>query len=320
MKVSAIRLCTVGVRDLNAAAQLFEGVLKLRVEAKGSFSAEELLAYHLPASTRAEYIELSCAGYPVGRLRLVQYTPVTQERVRFDHGGGDSATDVGPKAIDFYVADPIAPRIAEIERAGYRFRSLPIRHRVGETESEECLFSGPDEVPILLMVGHRHSDAERRPGCLIGPYSEIATVSVVAENLEASRGFYEKILGLRLLVDAETTAEHRRSVGNLTGIPSGTRIHFRMYAEPGEASGKILLVHFFEGTGRRLVDRMRLGRLGFSLMSLATDDVRALHAALIDGGYVILTPPTVVRCARGQRRVLLAIGPNEDLYEFNEEL
>jgi catechol 2,3-dioxygenase-like lactoylglutathione lyase family enzyme len=317
MKVSAIRSCSVGVSDLAMAEALFSGVMGLNAEARGSLAEDHARALHLPHVVRTQFLELSAGGYPVGRLRLLQHDPPAREFVRLDHAGADSPTDVGPKAIDFYVANPIAPRIREIERAGYRFRSPPVRHVIGDTESEECLFSGPDGVPVLIMVGHRHSDAEQRPGCLAnGPYSEIATISVVSGDLSASREFYEGVLGMKALVDAETGSDHRNRVNTLTGVPDETRIQFRLYAEHGEASGKILLVHFYERTGRRLTDRMRPSRLGFSLLTHETDDLAALHRALLDAGHAVLTPPTRVGGWPGERLVMLAKGPNEELFEF----
>jgi hypothetical protein len=64
---------------------------------------------------------------------------------------------------------------------------------------------------------------------------------------------------------------------------------------------------------------MRPGRLGFSLMTHATPRLDALHASLAAGGYRILTPPTRVRRNYGAERVLLAEGPNEELFEFVEK-
>lgn len=319
MKVSAIRRCTLGVSDMERSLQLFRDLMRLTVESEGVMTVAELAFYSLPAATVARYVELSCRGYPVGRLRLIQYSPAATGYVRSDHAGGDTATDVGPKAIDFYVADPIAPRVAEIEQAGYHFRSRPIRHVVGDTESEECLFSGPDGVPVLIMVGHRHTDEELRPGCVAeSPYSEIATISIVAGSLEASRAFYEHTLGLKLVSDAETDPTHRDSVNDLTGVPTNTRVHFRLYGESGEASGKILIVHFFERTGSRLVNRMRPGQLGFSLLTHACDDLDQLHARVQAAAYEVPMPPTVVATAHGPVRMMLVKGPNEELLEFVE--
>jgi catechol 2,3-dioxygenase-like lactoylglutathione lyase family enzyme len=122
MKVSAIRSCMVGVSDLERSLQLFQGVMQLRLERRGELSADELRLYDLPATTRAQYADLTCAGHPTGCLRLVQYSPTPTRYVRIDHDGADSPTDIGPKALDFYVADPISYR-ATSRRAGSSTRT-----------------------------------------------------------------------------------------------------------------------------------------------------------------------------------------------------
>lgn len=316
MVVSAMRLATVGVSDLEKALALFRDSMELRVETEGRLSQSLLAAWGLPPSTDAHYAELSCKGYPVGRLRLVQYEPAATQRVRLDHGGsgGDSGTDVGPKALDFYVADPITDSVRRIEALGYEFRSPPVKHQIGESISEECLFSGPDGVPILLMVGHRHAASSLRPGSPDGPFSEVPTISVVAGDLAATRRFYGEGLGLETVTDDETPDEYRDLVDDLTGVPKGTRIHFLMYVQPNEPSGKILLVHFFDQTGKRLERRAGPGKLGFSLLTHDCDDLDALHDRLAGIGARVLVPP----CAVDDYRLMLVEGPNCEVFEFTE--
>jgi catechol 2,3-dioxygenase-like lactoylglutathione lyase family enzyme len=157
-----------------------------------------------------------------------------------------------------------------------------------------------------------------RPGCLEGPYSEVATISVVAADLEASRRFYVDFLGLRAVVDAETGAESRAGANALTGVPTDTRIHFSVYAEPGEASGKILLVHFFERTGKRLTGRMRPGHLGFSMMTHWVDDLASLHAEALRQSVTVLREPVTIEYGGAQQRMLMLEGPNGECFEFLE--
>lgn len=316
MTVSAMRLATVGVSDLDKALALFRDGMALKVEAQGSLSESLLAAWGLPANTQARYAELSCKGYPIGRLRLVQYTPEATQRVRLDHGGsgGDVGTDVGPKALDFYVADPITDSVQRIESLGYKFRSPPVKHQIADSISEECLFSGPDGVPILIMVGHRHAASSLRAGSPDGPFSEIPTISVVAGDLAATRRFYGEGLGLETVTDAETPDEYRDLVDDLTGVPQGTRIHFLMYVEPDEPSGKILLVHFFDQTGKRLEQRAGPGKLGFSLLTHDCDDLDALQQRLEGIGARILVPPVAV----DDYRLMLVEGPNCEVFEFTE--
>ena len=315
--VTAIESVTVGVSDLGRALALFQGIMGLRLEQR--FDTDALAsAWHLAPGTRVSIAELSCEGYPIGRLRLAQYQPQASTRVRVHSGPGrhDAAADIGPKAIDFYVADPILPLYQRIVSAGYAARSAPIRHEVADTISEEFVFWGPDGVPLLLMVGHRHSAAQLRGVLSPEGFSEVATVSVVGGDVALTRRFYGEVMGLVALVDTETAPEFLDLACELTGVPRGTRIHWLLYGAPDEPSGKILVVHFDGAGGARLAGRMRPGRLGFSLMTHATDDLDGLCARVEAGGFAVFQRPVRVRWPDGERRVMLVRGPNEEMFEF----
>jgi len=318
--VGAMKLATLGVTDLNASLKLFNELMELEIEDRGSVSDSLLKAWGLKSGISAEFAELSCKGYPIGRLRLVEFDPKVLKKVRVDFGENkiDQGTDIGIKAIDFYVKDPIKPYVKKIQDAGYKFRSLPVKHNLGKIVSEECVFSGPDDVPILIMVGHSHAITSMRPGSPDGPFSEIPTVSVVAGDLEETRRFYQEGLGLIAVTDTETPEEYRDKVNDLTGVPSGTRIHFLMWAKEGEASGKILCVHFFDQTGERLKNRMKPGNLGFSLLTHETDNIHQLHKRLSEMGFVIIKRPSKVESRGLFYQHMLVEGPNEELFEFIE--
>ena len=166
------------------------------------------------------------------------------------------------------------------------------------------------------MVGHQHPPTSLRAGSPDGPYSEIATISVIMGDIKQTRQFYGETLGLNPVLDDETPDEYRELVNDLTGTPKGTRLHFLMYTKEGEPSGKILLLHFFDATGKRLTGRMQPGNLGFSMLIHETDELDALHGRLNSGAVV--TPPTLIRDPDGDYRVMLARGPNEELFEFFE--
>jgi catechol 2,3-dioxygenase-like lactoylglutathione lyase family enzyme len=318
--VGAIESVTVGVGRLDEALALFRDLMQLRVDARFRASASVREAWRLAPGTQAEIVELSCRGYPVGRLRLVEYTPPATTRVRTHSGAGplDHALDIGPKAIDFYVPAPMRRWYDAVLAAGYVARSEPVTHHVGDTISEEFVFWGPDGVPLLLMVGHRHAPDHMRLNPPDGPFSEVATISVVGADVASTRRFYEETLGLVALTNTETAEEFRAAANRLTGVPPETRTHWLLYAQPGEASGKILVVVFTPSQGKRLVGRMRPGRLGFSLLTHPARDLDALHARLERAGHAILTPPTVVDWNGTPRRLMLAEGPNEELFEFFE--
>ena len=311
-----MRAITVGVSDLNSALALFHGVMGLKIEWREKLSAQRQRFYGLADSVQGEWVELSCQSYPVGRLRLLQLTPTPREVVRLDTqmGGPDSPPAIGPKAIDFYVRPPIETTLAEMTAAGCIARSRPIRYVIGNTESEELVLFGPDGVPLLLMIGHRHNPSSMRAGTPHGKYSEVPTISVIAGDLVATRQFYGDLLGLTAMVDTEVSPEYRDFACTLVGIPPGSRLHYLMYQDPKEPSGKILLVHFFELSTRRIAGLMHPSRLGVGLYTHDCRDLDALAARLRAGGAPIEAGPARV----DGDRLMLVRGPNGELFEFSE--
>ena len=311
-----MRAITVGVSDLNAALALFHGVMGLKIEWREKLSAGRLRFYGLADPVQGEWAELSCQSYPIGRLRLLQLAPTPREVVRFDTqmGGPDSPLAIGPKAIDFYVATPIETTLAEMAAAGCTARSRPIRYLIGNTESEELVLFGPDGVPLLLMVGHHHNPSSMRAGTPHGKYSEVPTVSVVAGDLAATRRFYGDLLGLTAMVDTEVGPEYRDLACTLVGIPPGSKIHYLMYQDPNEPSGKILLVHFFALSTKRIAGLMHPSRLGAGLYTHDCHDLDALAARLRAVGAAIEAAPARI----DGDRLMLVRGPNGELFEFNE--
>lgn len=308
---------TVGVSDLPAALRLFHEVMGLRIEWRRPVSAARAALWQLPAGTTGEIVELSCQGYPIGRMRLVALSPTPVEVVRLDTqvGGPDSPLDIGPKAIDFYVRSPVEDSWRELVAAGCIARSKPVRHVIDGNEQEECVLFGPDGVPLLIMVGHKHPPSQMRAGTPHGKYSEVPTISVVAGDLKYTRAFYEDALGMTAGTDAETAPEFRDKVNDLVGIPRGSRVHFLTYQSNGEPSGKILLVYFGGASKRRLVSRMHPSRLGVGLYTHATRDLAALRQRLSDTGAPIEVAPMDV----DGERTMLVRGPNEELFEFVEQ-
>lgn len=317
MSAGPLSSVTVGVSSVHAALGLFRDVMGLTVEYDLTDPPGLADAWNL-RDRSLRLVELSHDGYPVGRLRLAEYDPPATRPARDDHGGEDGPTDVGPKAMDFYVHHGMTTAVNEIRKAGYEPRSRPIRYEIGEWDSEELLFSGPDGVPFLLMVGHRHSAESMRSQSDRARYSEIATQSVVVGDLPASRAFYSDVLGLRAGTDAEVEDEHRLVANELTGVARGTRIHFLVFSDPPEPSGKYLLVHFFDATGKRLRGRMRPGNLGVSLFTHNVEDLDGVLSAAARRGSEVVSQPQVVTVANRPWRIALVRGPNEELFELRQ--
>ena len=316
MSIYGMTSVTVGVSDMEESLGLFRDVMGLKVESDGQAPRALLDAWGLPGNVTARLVELTCRGYPAGHLRLAQYSPAATEAVRLDHGAGavDSSTDIGPKAIDFYVPAPMSAAVEAISSAGYAFRSEPIRYELGDIESEECLFSGPDGVPALLMIGHRHPPESMRELPDGVRFSEIATTSVVCADPEAARRLYCDALGMEPGTDAWVPEENLDLARRLTGVATATAMHFLVLAAPGEPSGKLLFVHFAGAPGKRLTGRMRPGKLGVNLFSYAASDLDATLEKAREAGGTLLRGPTQV----GETRVALMLGANEELLELTE--
>ena len=316
MSVYGMTSVTVGVRDIDESLGLFGDVMGLQVDSDGEASRALLDAWGLPQEVTARLVELSCRGYPAGHLRLAQYAPAPTGAVRLDHGPGalDSSTDIGPKAIDFYVPPPMTAAVEAITSAGYAFRSEPIRYELGDIESEECLFSGPDGVPALLMIGHRHPPESMRELPAGVRFSEIATTSVVCADVEAARRLYCDALGMEAGTDAWVPEENLDLARRLTGVDTATGMHFLVLAAPGEPSGKLLFVHFAGVPAKRLAGRMRPGKLGVNLFSYTASNLDATVQKACEAGATLLRGPSEA----GGQRIALLLGANEELLELTE--
>ena len=277
---------TVGVSDMDESVRLFRDVMQLDLEAEYTPSDGLLSLWGVEGVRGARVVELSCSGYPVGRLRLLATDPPRSIRVRDDHGGPDTATDVG------------------------------VRWEIGTVESEEINISGPDGYPMLLMVAWRHPETFRRRFDAAKPFSEVATTSVVCGDLDASRYFYGEVLGLTKFTDDEVEDEYRELADTLTGVPPGTRVRLILYGADGEPSGKLLLVHFYEASVRRLDGRMRPHHLGVAMFTHTTGDIEGLCRRVVASGNSVLAGPAEVAEYGG--RAMVVTGPNDELFEIVE--
>lgn len=320
--ISGIESITVGVHDIDAALGLFRDRMGYRVEHDVRASVSLLGAWKLPVHEDVRLVTLSCDGYPCGRIRLAAFGSSALRTTRLDFGpdAPDRPTDVGPKALDIYTGAPIQQGLEMLVSAGCTARNAPVRFEIGPNDTEEVIVSGPDGLPMLLMVGHRHASGTRRIDPPAGRFSEVATVSIVTHDLDASRRFYEEALGyVHETTDFEVRGEHREAACRLLGAPDGTRVHFAMYRERRQPSGKVVLVHFYDRTTPPLVRPMRPGQLGIALLTCRCTSLDGVAERLgRAGGQVESVIAHVAVDVGVPCRVMLVRGPNSELFEFVE--
>jgi catechol 2,3-dioxygenase-like lactoylglutathione lyase family enzyme len=320
--ISGIESVTLGVRDLAAALHLWRDVCGFKVESDTRASVSLLSVWGLAPYADVRLVELSCDGYPFGRVRLAEVGDPDARVTRRDHGLGaaDEPTDVGPKALDLYVAPPLSAAIDVLASAGCSLRAGPIRFVVRDSDTEEALLTGPAETPLLLMVGHRHPQRAQRAVPPVGRTSEVATVSVVVANLETTRRFYVDGLGLSADdIDDELAGDERRRVCRLFGVAEDSRVSLVLFRDPAQPSGKVLGVHFHERTTRELANPMRPGNVGVNLFSTRCAHLEALRERLQAAGLAGHLPILHVALGDGMpARVMLTRSPNGELFEFIE--
>jgi catechol 2,3-dioxygenase-like lactoylglutathione lyase family enzyme len=320
--ISGIESVTLGVRDVEAALTLLRDRMGYRLEHDVRASVNLLGAWKLPVHEDVRLVTLSCDGYPYGRIRLAGFGPLATRATRLDFGPGapDRATDVGPKALNIYTGAPIRRGLDLLVEAGCVQRSEPVRFEIGPNDTEEVIVSGPDGVPLLVMVGHRHASGSRRLDPAPCRFSEVATVSIITHDLDTSRRFYEEALGyVHESTDIEVRGEHRGAACRLLGVPEGTRVHFAMYRERRLPSGKVVLIHFYDRTTPPLARPMRPGQLGLALLTCRCTSLDGLAERLgRAGGQVESVIQHVAVDVGVPCRVMLVRGPNGELFEFVE--
>ncbi|MBS1201051.1 MAG: hypothetical protein H6R27_1729 [Proteobacteria bacterium] len=320
--ISAIESVTVGVRDIDAALAVFRDRMQYTVELDVRASVSLLSVWRLPVHEDVRLVTLSADGHGAGRIRLARYPDAGSTATRLDQGPDavDRPTDAGPKALDIYTGAPIAEAVQLLAAAGCPARGRPERFQIGSNDTEEVIVTGPDGVPLLLMVGHGHVAGTRRFAPAAGRFSEVATLSVVTADLDASRRFYEEALGyVHESTDVELRGEHRDAACRLFGVPEGTRVHVALYRERRQPSGKVVLVHFYDRTTGPLAHPMRPGQLGISLISCRCANLDTLSGRFGRAGGQVESVIQHAAVDQGTPcRVMLVRGPNGELFEFTE--
>lgn len=318
MTTSSLKIVSVGVSDIDAALRLFRDLMGFRVEHDTSIPAvQDTNPTFMFPEQRA--VDLSIDGYPTGRVRLLA-TPAAATKVRDDHDGPDSPRDIGPKALDFYIVEPFEEVLELLAAVDCHPRSKPIHWRLGPFESKEVVVSGPDGVPLLFMVGVNHQPDMMRALPDGRRFGEMATQSVLVEDIGATKAFYEQVLELDEIADVGVDPDYSDSLATLVDVSKPAGLRSLVYAAPGDASGKYLLLQFNDPEGgQRLTGRMRPGHLGVALFTHDTDDL----AARLTAAQTLGIQASDVHDRQepdGRFRTAFLTGPNEELIQLRERV
>ena len=160
-------------------------------------------------------------------------------------------------------------------------------------------------VPVVLLI---------LASCIAGSgkatrVSELKSVVISVEDLDASLKFYSEILGFKKLADVEMDSE---ATGKLFGVSKGTSARIVVVGREGADVGMVRLVQFkprYHGLAQQDV---KLWDLGVSYLHINVDDVDRRYQEIQTRGFAFLGPPTEWKVPEQNRTVIEALfhGPD----------
>jgi len=119
--------------------------------------------------------------------------------------------------------------------------------------------------------------------------SELKSVVISVEDLDASVKFYSEVLGFKKLAEVEMRGE---AIGKLLGVAKGTSARIVVVGREGAEAGMVRLVQFTPRPHRLAHQDVKLWDLGVCYLHVNVDDVDRRYQELQTRGFAFLGPPT----------------------------
>ena len=148
---------------------------------------------------------------------------------------GAAPTDLVPKSVDIAVHD-IASRYAELEAAGYKFRSKIGRFVTDGIVVHEVHMNGPESVNIVFLEQEGKPEHVSAQGYGVAPQ----VIATTPDN-RGEKAFFEQVLLL------DETSYHRFSgpeVERTIGLPPGGALDVRIFGDSTYDYGRLEIVQY----------------------------------------------------------------------------
>lgn len=148
---------------------------------------------------------------------------------------GAASTDLVPKSVDIAVRDIFA-RYAELEAAGFRFRSKIGRFETDGIVVHEVHMTGPDEVNLVFLEEAAKPAHVSPEGYGVAPQ----IIATSPDNLR-EKAFFEQVMEL------EETSYHRfggPEVERTIGLPAGACLDVRIFGDAEFPHGRLEIVQY----------------------------------------------------------------------------
>jgi len=256
----AVAYTVIGVGDMSEALGLWAGHFGMEVVERRTGADPELArAWGLPADGIADQALLLTPGVKEGGIHLVCFTdPGPAVRA------GARPTDLLPKSVDVAVSD-IHARVAELEAAGFRFRSPVGTLTTDNATVYEVHMTGHDDINIVLV------EQPAQPQPLSAKCYGVAPllISISPDNAREA-AFLKRLLALEELV-------HNRfggpEVEKTIGLPPGASLDVRILGDSARDFGRLELVQYEGVTSENRYPRARAPARGQLSLTFFTDDL-----------------------------------------------
>ncbi len=233
--------------------------------------------------------------------------------VRFRQPGpavreGAAPTDLVPKSVDIAVYD-IQSRFAELEAAGFKFRSKIGRFETDGIVVHEVHMNGPEFVNIVFLEMEGKPEHVSAKGYGVAPQ----VIATTPDNL-GEKAFFEQVLGL------DETSYHRFAgpeVERTIGLPPGGALDVRIFGDSDYDYGRLEIVQYEGVKSKDLYSRATPPARGFLSVTFFVKDIdgvlrRAASLQQSRGAGAMRAPPRdhgVIDTIFGQVRLATLISP-----------
>ena len=265
LRSKAFAFAIISVTHLETALALWRDRFGMQVLAHRSGADPELSKiWGLEPQAIAAQALLVTPGMTQGGLHLVEFTePGPTVRA------GAAPTDLCPKSVDIAVHD-IQTRFAELEAAGYQFRSKIGRFETDGIVVYEVHLPGPEDVNLVFLeqVGKPEHVSDKGYG--VSPQ----VVAISPDNRQEKQ-FFEVVLGM------DEASYHRfggPEVERTIGLPPGGQLDVRIFGDKDFDYGRLEIVQYEGVTSTNLYPRAQPPARGFLGVSLYCEDIDAALA------------------------------------------
>jgi len=305
-RANAYAYALLSVADLSTALDLWVARFGMQIVARRAGNDPDWARrLGVAADDIVDQALLVTPGRLQGGIHLVQFRQ-PGEPVR----AGARPTDLVPKSVDIVVRD-IQARHAELQAAGFRFRSPIGRFETDGVVVHEVHLPGPDEVNLVFLEEEGKTDHVSPEGYGVAPQ-----IVAISPNNKVEKAFYEQVLQLT------ETSYHRFAgpeVERTIGLPAGAGLDIRIFGDPSYTYGRLEIVQYERAESTNLYPKACAPARGLLGVSFVVPDVAAVVLrAKLSGARIDV--PQKIDCVFGSvltATVYSPAGLRIDLLQFD---